>query len=402
MLYVLIWGVQFLLRVHPYVVLKIIGPLLLGGLSISFLKFLEKGLKLESKMALTGTLIFIFQLAVLRESWDRFRTVLGLIFFLATLCAFKRNTRYKWLFVGVFSSLTALSREYIAFLLFVTVLGFLIFERKDLKATILALMPAFLIFSTMAINIFSSWDRWWSYVEYGYTLENHLWVVQDVLSIFVLCFLPLLPFVVKGFRRDSLFDPMVVWLVVGSVSVLVNPWYAVPAYQRWIVLLVFPFSVYALKGLERFKLFEKRNLWKLFAIVSVFTLIGIGYSSGMFSYVVLPNSWIPTNLAQSSVEWEQIDDVKDVLKWLDEHAEVDSAVLTEERFYGWTLIYLKRANEDIMVVPYAANSAPYHTLQGIREDGFQLIYLIWLSSSDLEGFNTTYSVNTITLFKYEQ
>ena len=397
LLSVFLWFGRVLSGAHPFLILKVVGPLLYGGLAVSFLVFLKQGLRFDGKTAFVATLLLVFQVAALRESWDRFRNVLGLVFLFATLTALRGNHRYRWPLVAVFAALTALSRDYIALVLFVAVLGFAVLERKDVVVSLVALAPALAIFSIMNFPR----QLWWSYISDGqYALSTYLWAVQDVLSIFLVCFLPLLPFVVKGFTRDKLLDPVLGWLLLGSFSVVVSPWLAVPGYQRWLMLLVFPFSVYAVNGFERFQLFDKGSFRKLAAVLLIFMVIGVGYSSGAFSYVVVPNSWVPTNLVQSSIAWNQIDDVKGVLRWLDENAMFNSSVLSEERFYGWTLIYLKRANNDVEVIGYGANSSPTPALEKALGDGFSWVYLIWYTDSSLKDFEIVHSQNGVSIFQY--
>jgi len=67
----------------------------------------------------------------------------------------------------------------------------------------------------------------------------------------------------------------------------------------------------------------------------------------------------------------------------------------EERFHGWTLIYLKRANSDVEVVPYDANPSSWSALEKVLDDGFRWIYLIWHSNSNLENFHMVYSQNSV-------
>ena len=396
--YVLMWLTANISGAHAFLILKTTGPLLYGGLAVSFFLFLKLGLKLNGKIALVATLLLVFQVATLRESWDRFRNVLGLIFVFATLTALRSNHRYKWPLVAGLTVLTVLSREYISLVLFVVVLGFAVLERKNKVISLVALAPTLAIFVAM---IYPS-RLLVSYISDGqYAWSSYLWAVQDVFSIFLVCFLILLPFVVNGFKRDKLLDPMVGLLLLGSFSIIVSPWFAVPGYQRWLMLLVFPFSVYAVRGFEHFHLFDKGSFRKLVVILSIFMVIGVGYSSGAFSYVVLPNSWVPTSLAQSSIGWNQVDDVKGVLRWLDENAVANSSVLSEERFYGWTLIYLKRANNDVEVISYGANSLPTPALEKALGDGFSCVYLIWYTDSSLNNFGILYSQNSIAVFQYE-
>ncbi len=397
--YVLMWLVANVSGAHAFLVLKVAGPLLYGFLAFSFLVFLRHGLKLDWKMAFASALLLVFQVAALRESWDRFRNVLGLIFVFAALTALKSGSRFKWPFVACFAVLTVLSRDYVALVLFVAVLGFAVLERKNRVISLVSLVPAFAIFCVVNFPR----QLWWNYVADGqYALGNYLWAVQDAFSIFAVCYLPLLPFVVKGFRRDRLFDPMVGFLLLGSFSVVLIPWFAVPGYQRWLILLVFPFSVYAVWGFERLRFFDKENFRRLAAVILVFAVIGVGYSTGVFSYVTPNNSWVPTSLVQSSIGWDQIDDVKGVLGWLDENALANSSLLSEERFYGWALIYLKRANNDIVVIGYSANSSPAPALEKALSDGFGCIYLVWYTDSSLEGFQLIYSHNSVSIFRYVQ
>ena len=396
--YALMWVVSAVSGVHPYLILKVVGPLLYGGLAISFLLFFKHGFRFDGKTAFAGALLLVFQVAALRESWDRFRNVLGLVFVFVTLTALRSDHKYKWPLVAGLTVLTVLSRRYIGLVLFVTVLGFAFLERKDRVVSLVALAPALAIFAVM----FYPAKLRWSYIPDGqYALGSYFWAVQDVFSIFAVCYLPLLPFVVKGFKRDRVLDPMLGLLLLGSFSVIVSPWFAVPGYQRWLILLVFPLTIFAIRGFDCFRLFDKENFGKLVAVLLIFMVIGAGYSSGAFSYVALSNSWVPTNLVQSSIDWNQVDDVKGALRWLDENAVADSSVLAEERFYGWTLIYLKRANNDVEVIPYGANSLPTPALEKALSDGFRWIYLIWYTDWSLENFQMVYSQNSVSVFEYE-
>jgi hypothetical protein len=398
--YVIMWLVSKISGADAFLLLKVAGPVLYGCLMFSFFMFLRRGLNLEWKMAFLATLILVFQPIALRESWDRFRTVLGLFFAFITIIVLKSSHKWRWLFVTALACLTALSREYVAFVLFVTVLGFAVLGKKDRIKSLIVLTPAIVIFIVMVYSV----KFQWSYLAKDpYAWSDYLWVVQDVFSIFIVGYLPLLPFVLKGWHKDKLLAPMVGWLLTGSFSVVVSPWFAVPGYQRWLMLLVYPFSVYAVNGFKRFCFFVECKARALKVLVLVFMLIGIGYSTGMFSYVgILPNSYIAINLMQSSIAWSEVNDVRGVLRWLDENAVYNSSMIVEERFYGWTMIYLKRAHDDIKIIPYGANSSPQTALENALENGYQWIYLIWYTDLNIRNFRVIYSLNSISIFQYER
>jgi len=398
--YVLMWLVTTTTAAHPFVILKITAPLLYGGLAMSFLLFLKQGLKLEGKMAFVATLLMIFQVAALRESWDRSRTVLALVFLFTALACLRDNRRSKWAFVTILAFLTALSREYISVVLLVTVLGFALLARREILLSIAAVIPAL----TLSAIMVSGGSLWWNYLGGGaptFYSETYSGVVLDVFLIFAVCFLPILYFVFKGFRRDRLLDPVLALLLLGSFGAVIFPWFAIPGYQRWLILLVYPFSIYAVFGFEHLQLFDVRKVKTLITILLIFMLLGVGYASGGFSYVVLPSSWVPPSLVKSTVEWNQVDDVKQALGWLDGNAPARSALLTEERFYGWTMMYLEKANTDVKVVPYGGGAQPTSALEWALNDDFNWIYLIWYTDSSFDKFSLVYSQNSISVFRYE-
>ncbi len=399
--YVLMWLVTNVTGAHAFLILKVVGPLLYGGLVVSFFVFLRRGLKFDWKVAFVASLLLVFQIAALRDSWDRFRTVLGLGFLFVALTAFKSDHKYKWWLVAVLAVLTVVSREYVAVVLFVVVLGFVILDKKDRVPSLIALGSALAVFAVTIYPLLSGVV--WDYVSEGsFVSRGYLWTVQDAFVIFVVCYLGLLPFVVAGWRRDKLMWPMVVFLLVGSFSVLF-PFFEGFGYQRWLMLLVFPFCVFAVWGFERLQLFSKRRVWMLAAVILAFIVIGAGYSTGAFSYVgQMTNSYVAVNLMQSSISWDQVGDVKAVLGWLDEHAAFNSSVIVEESFYGWTSIYLKRANEDINVVFFLAGSQPTQALNKALFSGSGWIYLIWFTAFRIENFEHVYSQNGVSVFQYDR
>jgi hypothetical protein len=396
--YSLMWVVEQVSGASPFLVLKVSGAVLFGLLGVSFLLFVRRGLGLDWKFGLLAAVLVVFQIAALRESWDRFRTVLALVFLFLALVVLLSRFRYKTVLFGGLGVLTVLSREYVGVVLFAAVIGFVLFEKKDRLKSVLGLTPAVVVF----FLVFGRSVGLYSYYANGAfpagPVAGYAGVVVDVFAIFLVCYVLLLPFVVKGFFRSPVLDGMLIWLLVGSFSAVLLPFFAVPGYQRWLVLLVFPFSVYAVKGFERLRFTVKGGFWKLCGVLLVFVVAGAGYCSGAFSYVwVFGNSWVPVNMVQSSIEWGQVDDVKSVVGWFGANAAVNSSLLVEERFLGWVQIYLDKGRTDIELVPYSAGVSP----PSVDGRGLSSVYLIWYAESEVAGFRSIYFVGDIGVFMLE-
>ena len=174
--------------------------------------------KVDNKIAFVGTLFLLFQIATLRQSWDRFRTILALMFFFATLTALKSNYKFKWPVVGFLTILTVLSRDYVAVVLFITVLGSRILTRKNVFKPMLTLIPGLILFSLLYLQIF--WEGYLS-PQNPFIIRDYFWAVQDIISISVIYYCPLLFFAIKGWKnRERLFDPLIIWLIISSISVI--------------------------------------------------------------------------------------------------------------------------------------------------------------------------------------
>ena len=399
--YAIMWLACVASQAHPYLILKIAGPVLYGCLAVSFFFFLKKGLNFDAKMAFVATLICIFSPVALRLSWDRFRNVLGLAFLFVTLTMLRSSHKFKWPITAFLAVITALTRDMIAIVMFATVIGYAFLRRKDRVTSLLALAPAFVVFTFMSLVYAISEGRvLWTYLPNNQFTWGGSYpeLLGTVLLLFTVCYFPLLPLVIKGFQRNKLLDPMLAWLLIGSFSLLIVPWMAVPGYNRWQMMLIFPFSIYAVKGLGRLHLFSKDRRKALIAIFMLFMTIGAGYSTGAFSYMYV--HYVPVNLVQSSIDLSQIDDVIGCVQWLNRHAASNSCIVAEERFFGWTSIYLARANEDVTVIGYAANSPPRPALEGALEHGFSHIYLIWYTDSTIEEFRRIYTQDGISIFQY--
>ena len=398
--YVLMWSLSDLTGANSFLLLKIVGPLLYGFLGISFFIFVRRVLKFDLKTALFTVLLLIFQIATLRESWDRHRDILSISFLFFTLTAMSsKNSKQKYVLTIILSIFTVLSRDYIGFLLLLTVLGYTFYLKKEKIKNLILFAPT----TGILLIIFNEVYLHWNYLSTSspFFLPDYWFAVQDSFAIFFSCYLLLLPLVLKGFRKNRLLTPLLVWLLLGSFSFILFPWFAIPGYQRWLMLLVFPFVIFSVWGLVKINLGKRKK--KILTIVLLLHIaLGTAYSTGVFSFIgYVPNSYVPISLVQTSIEWDHVEELKTASNWLQENDQINSILLVEERFYGWIMITLDLQNNNSLILVYGANSLISSVLDEAIRSGPDQIYLIWYTNSNIEHFINVYSQENLSVFSYD-
>jgi len=382
----LLWFVHVVTNVDPYLLLKVAGPVFYGFFILSFYYLLLHGLGWNSKKSFLVTLLFLLQPAVLRTGWDQLREELGLVFFFLLLaktkCDIVAGAVAKPLMVFVLSLLIMFSHQLVGVLFFVVFLWQLIntIIKKDacFLKPFLVVVPSAVIFmwqwySQFVIPSFSSHyapiqlpTGTDNFVFTNYFLSDprfldgdYLKVLSYVGSLSLYSVIPLVPLAVKGFFKDRVFTPMMLWLSAASYSIVVYPSYAISAYWWWILLLPIPLTVFAGEGLDRLGVLSagrvsvrKAVFW---AALFLLGLLAFGYA-GSFVRLGYPNaySYIPMGLVESSVSFTDIPDIENAFRWLDQNALLDAIIIVPERFQGLAFINL-RSDLRIRVAPSLLN-----------------------------------------------
>jgi len=95
LVYAVLVPLYSLTEVDPFLLLKVVGPLLYGGTAAGIYYFAWKGLNWGVKKCLFASVFFAFQLAALGISWHFYRNLLGLTLLLFALPFFKKNESWR-------------------------------------------------------------------------------------------------------------------------------------------------------------------------------------------------------------------------------------------------------------------------------------------------------------------
>ena len=409
----LLWFVQFVTRIDPYILLKVAGPVFYGIFTVSFYCMLLHGLEWDDKKSFMVTLLFLLQPAVLRTGWDQLREELGLTFFFLLLAKTKCDIAYgaktKPLTVLLLSILIVFSHQLAAILFFVVFLWQLfhtmVKEDGAFLRGVVVVLPSAAIFVWQLYNQFviPSVSPHFSpihlptgtniFVFSNYFLSDprfldgdYFKILSYVGSLSLYCVVPLVPFALKGLSKDRVFTPMLIWLSIASYSIVFSPKYAFSYYWWWTLLLPIPLTVYMGQGLEKLGVFRNPARLKMAAFaLLIFGGVAFGYA-GSAVRIGYPNaySYIPSGLVESCVGFDDIPDVKGSLEWVNEHASTGAIVVVPENFQGLAFMDL-RSDLEIRVAPSLLDlGKAVRTLEASQDFVYAVYYLSEVGNYDSE------------------
>jgi hypothetical protein len=420
LLYALIVPLYSLLQADPFLLLKIVAPLLFGLNVAGVYWFARKMLGWDLRMGLLAGVFFALQLASLRISWDLLRNTLGLGILLFALSFVKEidSKRGFGLFV-LLSLLTVFAHEFASVTLLVLVLGLAVWRlvRRQVdswsKRLVLATLPALVVFllgaylrffpvgSLLETNVISAGDTvsakplgLFFMVDYLHVRSSvdyyaSYWALAlNVGLLFAVLYLPYFFLIAKGFFKDRVLNVWTVFLLIGAFGCLVVPFFALEYWHRWMFMLVYPFTFFAVNGLS--KLLPKTSaegktcasLW--FSNKKAAATVLLTFSLGI-AYLATPSLMVYTSLSVASVSgtylyfstnptvpYEDVNSVIQAMGWLNGNLDVTSCVVLQHAFLSWGKLYIDKAN---MIVHFANNVDL--AVNTAFEHGFSRVFFVW-------------------------
>ena len=419
--YALMWTVYSVSGLDVYTLLKTTGPLLYGALSVSFLIFLYSFLKFSALKSTVGAILFILQPITLRISWDLFHNEFGLVLMFLTLGALGSGMNKKGLIIGSLAILTVLAHPLAGILLFAILIGRLTVKgiSKVNLRELLVFAPAILVFTvtvwalmlppvpinriiSIAPNPSATAPSPLQNVyrdDFRFIGASYWQIFGYVGMLFVASFGPLLPLVAKGYFREPAITVMTAVLGLGAFSVLVSPSASIPFYYRWEMMLIIPFAIFATNGLDKIGALLIQRRRYLIGILLSFSLIAVGYSSGLFSFMGAygVNSFAPATMVQSSIPSSHIDDAIASLRWLNANSRPNSYILMDERYLSFSYVNLG-SNFDLAVQP---GGPPFQgAVETILIQHPAALYLIWDGRISIKGFSPLHNGQYTTIYQF--
>jgi hypothetical protein len=420
MIYAILIFLNDLIHLSPFLLLKVVAPLLYGGVSAGVYFVASKKFGWSVTKSLLACLMLVFSVAGLAVSWQFYRNIFGVMVLLFAVPLIKKDINWKETAVlSVLGLLIAWGHELSTISVFVIVFGYLVLsvvkKEKIPYRLFVALIPAFLVFfgnflwiSPYAIqyptNLIWLDDSVWAHPANLFFLTDYLRVntpiesyssyfdlFSQVGSLFLLLYIVLLPLVAVGYFKDRTLNLWTLLLLVGAFGCLIVPFAALLLWARWMLMLIVPFTYFAANGLWKItKSLEGVivSIWlgwlkvtkKVgYALLLIFIILGslfmtfplINGKGGLFSWSGT-FKYFPSTMQSSSIPLRDIESVIEAYEWLNNNMDKDSSLLVHDTFEFWTLLYLRRSHSAILF-----DSNLQEALNYAQSEGYQTIYIVW-------------------------
>ena len=441
-LYAILMFLADLTQLTSFMLLKIVGPLLYGGVAAGIFFVAWKKLDWSVTKSLLTSIVFTFSLAALAVSWQFYRNIFGVMVLLFAIPLIKNEISWKETaalsFLGL---LIAGGHELSTISLFFIVFGYFILsvikEEKIPSRLFVALIPALFVFfgnffliSPYAVqyptNLVWLHDSVWAHPANLFFLTDYLSVntpiesysnyfdlFSQVGSLFVLLYAALLPLIAVGIFKDRTLNIWTFLLLVGSFSCLIVPTAALLLWTRWMLMLIAPFTYFAANGLWKVtKSLEgipvSRYLGWLkitkkigYALLLIFLIMG-----GLFMIYPLSDDgtglfnwsgsfkYFPSTMQTSSVPLQDTQGVIEAYNWLNNNMDNNSSLLVHDTFEFWTMLYLDKDN-----VAFLFNSDIEAASDLAVTEGFDSAYFVWWNE-DIGWYNFEISNEWDSVYEY--
>jgi hypothetical protein len=321
-------------------------------------------MKLSVGWSIFLAVFVMFQLAVLRTSWDEHRDIFALS---TAILAFvlidrKRDNSIGWktiVLAAILSGVTAASDRQIGALFCAVSMVYSSIVRT--KAAIVCTIPAVTIF--VLLFLFSGNNSWiWQ------SLENHLALPEthnarppetitsygslNLMLYFVVMDALLVPTAIIGFgKAHSLLKISLLITITASFSWIIFPNAEALIANRWITLAGVFLSIFSGRGivelLDKVKIKYSASLAA--AVLSYFIIAGLGfallpYDAPFFLFAITRDNiqeFSPVTMQFNSLQLKDNDKMISAITWINNNTEHNAVIVGQKHWLGFMELYLK-------------------------------------------------------------
>jgi hypothetical protein len=342
-------------KLPPHFITSSSAVLLYILFSISIYQISRRLFNLSQSKSLFSTLFVIFQLTLLRTSWDLQKDMLSLtvMLFAISLLSMKfRSTYVTFFLVLILCIVSVLTDRMIGLLLVGTLLIYVTLMRKRMLIVLAIVTFTFFIVSVLQ-NPTQIGHALLAYPKI--TSTNHQLPV-NLLVLFLVTTGLLLPFGIFGFLQSQsiILKIPVLISVIGSLSWLLHPLGFLFLPERWIFIFGILISIFASYGINVLimKLPDReermQTLYMFFFLVP-FAILGVLFATSSSEVPIsLPaafhdyiGKYGPTTMQANSISIPESKAITDAISWINSNTPRESNLVIDKHWRGWVELLLQ-------------------------------------------------------------
>jgi hypothetical protein len=356
----------------PHTTVVIFATLTFGFFAVSVFLIARKLLKVDSRYAFFVTAFVIFQIAVLRTTWDLHRDVFALTLMLFVFVLIYRESEknepkildWKFILTLILCVLTVSTARIVGSLFIVSLMIYsCIFKTKAvILCTILALsfftIELFMIHNITSNIIHDTISK----TGNGSSVHSNFYNPKNLLYLFVVVDGLLVPTGIIGFvklKNGILLKIPLLITAAASFSWIVFPFHDSLVADRWIILLGIVLSIFSAYGIyqlvRRIKI-RPHRLSNLISTILPFSILGMFVMMGIL-YEILPNArepfmlwygvgrsytehFFPPSMQFNSLELSDNNKIISAISWINKNTQPNAIIIGEKHWRGFMELYL--------------------------------------------------------------
>ncbi|HYX56158.1 MAG TPA: hypothetical protein VE818_08360 [Nitrososphaeraceae archaeon] len=343
------------LSISPHFVVTTFAIITYGIFGISIFFIGRRILKIDISYSMYLAFFIIFQLTVLRTTWDLHRDLFSLsTMFLMFSLVYKRKQTNKRIIIAalILSAITAMSDRMVGLLCTISLLIYTFTDKSRL--TILCSVVCTFFFAASLIYgygaLYSNTIE--SLKSLPQTISPTFYNPTNLLILFLVYNGLVTPVGIIGFKlaKNKLLKIPLLISVTGAFSWLIFQNLEVLLADRWIILCGIFLSIFAGYGI--IQLAQKKNtiVAKTLAASFLCTVVAIG-----IIYAVMPydgfsvygivgkyiQNFVPLTMQFNSLDISDNDNLIDLISWINKNTDPNSLIIGAKHWRGWMEIKLQ-------------------------------------------------------------
>ena len=401
------------LSISPHFVVTTFAIITYGIFGISIFFIGRKILKIDISYSMYLAFFIIFQLTVLRTTWDLHRDLFSLstMFLMFSLIYNRKQTNNRIIIAAlILSAITAMSDRMVGLLCTVSLLIYTFTVKNRLTILCSVVCTFFFVVSLIYgyATLYSNTIE--SLKSLPQTISPTFYNPTNLLILFLVYNGLVTPVGIIGFKvaKNKLLKIPLLISVTGAFSWLIFQDLELLVADRWIILCGIFLSIFAGYGI--IQLAQKKNTYiaKILAasFLCIVVAIGIIYAvmpyDGFSVYGIVGkyiHNFVPLTMQFNSLDISHNDNLIDLISWINKNTDPNSLIIGAKHWRGWMEIKLqdKRAylSSDNVYGLYRSLANKHINLYLITTSGIQQ----QPSETKFNNIQMVYSDHLFNLFK---